>query len=119
MSEGARRVGRLRHRVRVEQNTQASRDDYGQLVPESWTTVATIWADISPVNQSEADEAGRVEGRRLHNVYIHYNSQIKSGMRLVMIADGNRVLNIESVRDIGERRRGMELRCVEVEGVTV
>lgn len=114
MSEGAIKAGMLRHRVRVEQNTQSTRNAYGEMIPESWSTVATVWADVRPVAASETIEGMRAEGRITHKILTHYRADIKPNMRLVLIADGSRVLNIVDVRDLGGQHRGIQIHAVEV-----
>lgn len=118
MSEGAIDPGMLRHRVRVQRNAQTVRNDYGEIIPESWTTVATVWADVRPIAAKETTEGDRVEGRITHKVLTHYRTDITPAMRMVMIADGNRVLNIRDIRDLGGQHRGMQILAEEVVGVT-
>lgn len=114
MSEGAIKAGMLRHRVRVRKNAQTTRNVYGEMVPESYQTVATIWARVAPVSARESSEADRVEARVTHRVLTHYRDDITADMQLVLIADGDRVLQIKEIRDLGGQHRGMELIAEEV-----
>jgi SPP1 family predicted phage head-tail adaptor len=114
MSEGSIKAGMLRHRVRVEKNSQSTRNAYGEMVPESWTTVATVWADVRPVAASETPEADRVEGRVTHKILTHHRTDITPEMRVVWIDNGAKVLQITDIRDIGGQHRGMQIHAVEV-----
>lgn len=111
MSVGAIATGRLRHRVRIESNRQTTRNAYGELQPASWSTVATVWAGVTPKRGTEATEADQVQERITHEVVMHYRDDVTAAMRLVW---NSRVLEIVHVQDFSGMHRGMLLVCQEI-----
>lgn len=102
-------VGQLRHRVTIQQLTRV--EDEGGGYAEVWTEVATVWAAIKPLRGNERYEAQQVQSTLTHKVTIRYREGIKPQMRLTY---KGRIFDIESVIDIEERHRWLELLCSEV-----
>jgi len=105
------RAGRLRHRITI-QSVGSTLDDYGDL-SNSWTTLATVWASITPVSGTEADIASELTGISTHSIKIRYRSGVTSQNRIVF---GSRTFQIESIKDWNEYKAGkcLELFCKEV-----
>lgn len=110
MSVGAISTGRLRHRVTIQKNGQATRNAYGELEPASWSTVATVWAAVTPKRGTETTEADQVQERITHEVVTHYRDDVSAAMRLVW---NGRVLEVVHVQDFSGMHRGMMLLCEE------
>ena len=101
-------IGRLRHRLTLE---SASRQPDGSGgASESWTTVAEVWAEITPIGGTEAFDADALAGRVSHEIVFRYRAGIAPVMRL---RSGTRLFEIAAVIDIGERRRWLKCLCVE------
>lgn len=99
---------KLRHYVTIQQITETRGAD-GSVV-ETWGTFANVWADVRPVSGSENFAAQGITASTVHLVDIRYLSGVVPKMRVLW---GERVFEIESVRNIEERDRWMTLACVE------
>lgn len=103
------RAGELRHRVTIQQKTVTS-DPEGMIV-ETWVDVATVWAAVEPLRGREYIQAAAVTPEVTARVRIRYRPGIEPAMRVV---HGGTVCDIQSVIDVGGRRRELELMCREV-----
>ena len=103
------RTGRLRETVTIQQVT-LTRDSHGQPI-ESWSSFATWRCEIAPVRGREYFAAQQFAADTSHKLTGHWISGVLPTMR---IAHGSRTFRIESVINVGERNRELELMCVEV-----
>lgn len=101
-------IGRLRHRLTLESATRTP--DGGGGASESWATVATVWASITPTGGSEAIDADALTGRISHEIVFRHRPGVAPVMRL---RRGNRVFEIAAVIDIDERKRWLKCLCME------
>ena len=103
------RAGRLRRRVTIQQQT-STLDSHGQR-QDSWTTYATVWAEVVDVAASET--VGSATTARIDSlVTVRWQTGITAGMRIV---DGSRTLEIVGPpRDPDGRRRTLVVECREV-----
>lgn len=103
-------AGRLRHRVTIE-TRGSGQDSYGQ-PSGTWSTHATVWAEVMPMSGRELIEGERTVGRAAFRVMIRSLSTVTEGMRVNQ--DSGRYLNIEAVlRGANEEGEYMELVCSE------
>ena len=102
-------IGKLRHRVKLQGLTE-NQDGYGQAV-KSYTTYATVWASIEPLQGRELEHAKQISAETNHRVTIRYNSDITVEGRVVF---GDRTFEITAVLDTDERNRELVLMCSEV-----
>lgn len=104
-------IGQLRDRVRVESPAEAV-NSRGQ-VEQTWTTLATVWASVEPLTAREVWQAREVQSDATERVRIRALSTVATGggkLRLVVLTQGNRILNVEGVqRDPG--REWLVLLC--------
>ena len=98
----------LRHRLTLQEVQRVSDGAGGATT--SWTDVAEVWAQATPVGGSEGVEAGRLEGKRAYEIMLRYRDGVRPAMRFVF---GTRVLEILTVADVGERRRWLRCLCEE------
>jgi SPP1 family predicted phage head-tail adaptor len=98
------RGGALRHSVQLQNETRA-RDAFGG-VTETTTALATVWADVRPVEPEERFEAQALSVRPSHRVTIRFRSDVKQGQRLVY---GGRTFNVLYAYDPDQRRRELKL----------
>jgi SPP1 family predicted phage head-tail adaptor len=103
------RAGRLRHRVDIE-TVGTTYDDYGDL-SDSWTTLASVWASISPISGREETIASELTGVVTHSILVRYRSGISEQNRIIF---DSRVFQIESVRNWNERNIFLEILAKEV-----
>lgn len=107
-------IGNLRQLVTIQSATQA-RDAVGG-VTETWSNVATVWANVKPLMYLSGIEAlSDVKGRETintsYNVTIRFRTDVTEQHRLVW---GTTVLDIRRVLDTDGRRQWLELACEAV-----
>ena len=103
----------LRHKVRIQRRTR-SLDPYGQS-QESWEDYLSVRAHIRPVSGKESAGGLSVNPSLTHTIAVRYKPTF--GLPLMMASNrvrfGERVFNIESVRNLEERNRWVILNCIE------
>lgn len=105
------RNGPLRHRVRVETLARA-RDRFGGRTGTGWTLLAEVWASVDPeLSRAQLLYSQQIEQAITHAVRLHYIAGVTVDSRII---HEDRVLEVVSVRDPGERHRDLELLCREV-----
>ncbi len=95
-------IGTLRKRV-VLQEEQRTPDGAGGYAL-SWASVATVWAEITPVSGHEVVASAGIEGHATHKVRMRWRDDLSlhSGMRLL---HGSRTFNIRYVLNVHEANR--------------
>ena len=101
-------AGRLTDRIVIEQATE-TRNSVGE-VSLSWSTFATVWADVSALSGREAERYGQIVGFTGHKVTIRALAGVKPAMRILYA--GSRTLEIGAINEY-ERGWYMELICTE------
>lgn len=106
-------TGKLRHRVTIEEPLGTTRDTGGAKKGkdrQGWRPRVKVWAAVEPLNGRELFNAQQVEPVITHRVRLRYIKGITAHMR---IKHRKRELNIESVINVDERNRELELLCRE------
>ena len=106
-------IGQMRTRLYLESSTETRTSDGG--VVEAWTPDTPIWARVRGLRGRELFSAQQINPQTSHKLTIRYCKGLTSGNHLLN-KDGARIFNIQSVIDIDERHREMELLCTEVAG---
>lgn len=104
-------AGRLRHLIRIQ--AKAVVEDAEGGFEETWSTVATVWAECSPRTPIATDEAassGQVKLRTVWNVSLRYVSWLTASHRILF---GNLVLNISGMQQVDGDTREWRLACIE------
>jgi SPP1 family predicted phage head-tail adaptor len=101
-------AGSLTDRIVIEQATE-TRNAVGE-VSLSWSTFATVWADVSALSGREAERYGQIVGFTGHKVTIRALAGVKPAMRILY--SGSRTLEIGAINEY-ERGWYMELICTE------
>lgn len=101
-------IGRLRHRLTIEQPVTTPDGAGGNT--ETWIVVADVWGRVEPLSGSERVEAGRLSGRHLHDITIRYRADIERNMRIRL---GTRIFHILTLEDIGGRGRWLRMLAEE------
>jgi SPP1 family predicted phage head-tail adaptor len=103
--------GDLRHRVTIQKFVEEA-DEFNtpKTTPDPWVTFYTVWAAVEPLSGRELLVANNVTPQTRIRVRIRYLKGVTQGMR---VKYGERIFNIQSVADIKERHREMELMCIE------
>ncbi|MDX2027697.1 MAG: phage head closure protein [Alphaproteobacteria bacterium] len=102
------RIGELRKQVAIQAETPTADNAGGYAL--AWTTVATLWAEITPLDGREIYTAQHLEGRVTHRVTMRWRSGVTTDMRLVY---SDRAFNIRAVMNVDERNRWLELLVEE------
>jgi SPP1 family predicted phage head-tail adaptor len=107
-----RRVGRLKHRVTLQQRS-AQFDSLGrqQRGQEQWVTVDRLWSEVLELSGREAEIARQTVSDATHAVTIRFRSGVSSEQRLLY---RGRVLEIKAVTDGDNSRRELLLVCGEL-----
>ena len=101
-------AGKLTDRIVIEQATE-TRNSVGE-VSLSWSTFATVWADVQALSGREAERYGQIVGFTGHKVTIRQVPGVKPARRIVWQA--TRTLDIGAINEY-ERGWYLELICTE------
>jgi SPP1 family predicted phage head-tail adaptor len=101
-------AGNLADRIVIEQAAE-TRNSVGE-VTLSWSTFATVWADVSALSGREAERYGQIVGFTGHKVTIRQLPGVKVSMRVIY--EGTRTLEIGAINEY-ERGWYLELICTE------
>jgi len=101
-------AGQRRHYISIEQVAE-SQDARGELT-KTWTEYANAWSEIKPVRGREYFQAHAENVAADTRIILPYLSGITSKMR---VRFGSRIYDIETVINIDERNRELNLMCVE------
>ena len=94
------RAGALDKRITLQKPTYA-RGDLNELA-ESWTDVATVWAEIIPNSGRQYFEAEQASSETQGMIRIRYRSDIEAQWRFTY---NSRTFRILSIVDVKERNR--------------
>lgn len=103
------RAGRLRHRVELQTNTPTT-DAFGDPVPD-WSTYATVWASVEPLEGAELVRFQQVQAETTTRVRLRHHSRLTPDDRIV---HDSRTLQVLSVINRADRNIELELLCKEV-----
>ena len=101
-------AGNLADRIVIEQAAE-TRNSVGE-VTLSWSTFATVWADVQALSGREAERYGQIVGFTGHKVTIRTLPGVKVSMRVIY--EGTRTLEIGAINEY-ERGWYLELICTE------
>ena len=99
-------VGRLRHRVMLQQRQAASNDP----AEDFWADTTEVWAFVQPSRGAEQQSQQQSESAADHKVTMRPISINARENRLVY---QSRIFDIESVINIDERDKVLEVLCKE------
>jgi SPP1 family predicted phage head-tail adaptor len=101
--------GSLNRRLTLEAPVEGA-DGAGGVV-RSFETVATLWADVTPLAAARAIEAERAGARITHRIGMRFADDITTRHRF---RDGERVFRIVSLRDRDGRKRFLAIEAEEI-----
>lgn len=90
-------AGRLRHRILIERYELAV-DSNGEVIQDpntgettgAWVEVATVWAEIKPLNVREFIAAQATQSKIEARVVLRYRPDLDGALRLVHMVNGAR-----------------------------
>ncbi len=101
-------IGRLNNRVQIQSYTETQDDT--SFTNRIWTTVYTVWADITPVKGNVMFDSKQVGANVTHKIIIRYQDYITTENWVYF---DSRRFRIRFVRNLDERNRFIELLCEE------
>ncbi|MGE3987139.1 phage head closure protein [Pseudorhodoplanes sp.] len=101
--------GLLNRRLTLEAPVESA-DGAGGLM-RSFESVATLWAQVTPVSAARTLEAERLGARVTHRIGIRFADDITTMHRF---RDGARIFRIVSLRDRDGRRRFLSIEAEEI-----
>ena len=102
-------AGKLRHRIEIQEQISKTQGSSGK-VTATWETTSTVWGSVSPLSGRELFQAQQVRPDVTHQVVIRGKVTLTPKQRLKL---GDRILHIEAVFDIDERRIEKRVLCTE------
>lgn len=102
------RSGNLKRKIIIQTYTKTP-NDFGEVI-KGWIDFKTAYASITPLSAKEFFKAG-VQAEATHKVEMRYLKDIKPKMRVLY---GTRVFDIESVINVREENKTLQLICTEV-----
>lgn len=103
-------IGKLRHRVVIEENMGTVSDGGGNKHP-NWEMKATAWAEVKPTNGYERTVAERNGQQITHKVKMRYRTDIRKDKHRINF--NGRVLAIEYIINTDELNVELVLNCRE------
>lgn len=104
------KIGDLRHRIEIGRYVEG-KDQFGDPLPPTWQTVATVWAAVEALTGRLYFEARQTAEQSDHRITIRWRRGIEPGM--IVRYDG-REFTIQAVLDRDGTRRWLQLICREV-----
>lgn len=102
-------AGPLQMRVEIQAFTLQPDDGGGHV--KSWATVKTLWANVKPLSGFEVTIGQQPQSEVSHKICIRYLANgFDTGWRVKW---GDRYFSVQSVVDLHEGQRYMELRAKE------
>ncbi len=112
------RAGRLRHRVTIQQPTEAGAAAGN--VTKTWSTYKETWAEIEPLSGREFFEGAALDREITARIRMRYLSGLTADMRIVRGGvesngdpkTGADVWDIQSVINVDQRNRELEVMAI-------
>lgn len=80
-------------------------------VTRSYSAIATLWAQVTPVTAERAFEAAKFGARVTHRIGIRFSDDITTRHRF---REENRIFRIVSLRDRDGRKRFLQIEAEEI-----
>lgn len=106
-----KQIGALKHRILI-QNLALAADGQGGTV-ETWSDVATVWAEINPKSTRERLYTQSLQYQRTHVIRIRFRSDITNTMR---INYQDRIFQIKGTWCPDEWKTYLMIDCEENQG---
>lgn len=103
------RAGLLRHRVQIQRKSVVVSATGTET--ETWTTIDTVWASVSPVEGREVVQGIRLLADVTHLIELRYRAGLTPADRFVF---GNRIFDVVQLLDTDERHIELKVQAKEV-----
>ncbi|MDF2546141.1 MAG: phage head-tail adaptor, putative, family [Anaerosolibacter sp.] len=101
--------GRLKHRITIQGVEGTVENECHEDVP-NYVPWKTVWASVEPLRGKEYLQVDRVNAEVTHRIVIRYLAGLKPDMRIDF---KGRVFDIQSIINVDEENREMQLMCLE------
>lgn len=108
MSKQPVKIGDLRHRITFQSENKTPDGYRGHT--STWNDVVTVWGKVEPVSGREYYYANQLKNAISHKITIRFRPDITAELRAVF---EKRTMKIESIINLLEQERFMEIRCIE------
>ncbi len=102
-------AGSRNRRIVIQSATETTTD--GGEVTRSWSTFATVWAEIKPLSAREAMVAQQSQATTTHKIIILYRPGITPDMQALY---NGRTFRFDSVINLDEANRQLVITAMEV-----
>jgi len=102
----------LRHKIDIESNSETV-NSFGEVVAGWSALAASVPATVTPLRGVQREQGAQTQTELTHKVTIRYSSDVSAVTAKHRVKYGSRYFDIESVVNVGERNRMIELMCVE------
>jgi SPP1 family predicted phage head-tail adaptor len=102
------RSGNLKHKVEIQSYSQTT-NDFGE-VTKGYYVFKTVYSSITPISGKEYFASKQVNAEVSHKIEFRFVDGVLPTMRIVY---GARVFNIESVINIREENKTLQIMAVE------
>lgn len=103
-------IGRLDRRITIQQPT-LTKDEYGQETKPTWSTFATVWAEMDDRSGSEGFKADQLTATRNTVFTIRWIDGLRETMRILY---NYRYYDIQSIKS-PDRKRTLEVATLMVD----
>lgn len=100
-------IGKLRHLVEIQQRSGA-KDELNQPLPDAWSVVGHVWADVQHPKGLEALKADQPRSVVSASIRVRYGTPVAAGMRVL---HEGRTYQVQAVLPDDGSRRWMDLVC--------
>lgn len=101
--------GAMRQRVKI-QSQSISVDASGGPV-EEWTTSSSRWASVEPLKGQEKMIADQLQSQVTHKIKMRWFDGLSTKDRITL---GSRTFQVQSINDVMERHRELQVMALEV-----
>ncbi len=106
-------LGSMRDQIEIQAKTQVP--DGGGGFNDGWESKGLIWGEVLEASAAIRFEAMKLEQDITHEVRIRHRIGIERDNRLIFVDDtGERFLEVQTVRDLNNKRRWMQILCREI-----
>ncbi len=102
-------AGKLRHRIVIQQPVESEPTATGQR-DVTWVKFDKAWAEITSTPGNEGLDVRTINAQMSHRVRIRYRAGLQTTFRVLW---GTRLLSLNSIVDVDNRRREQFLYCSE------
>jgi SPP1 family predicted phage head-tail adaptor len=106
------KAGELNKRISLQSSTPAL-GTFGDQ-SKTWTTYATVWAAIEPLNGRELEYAKSIYSEAQYKIVIRYSTTVASVSPTHRALYGSRIFEINAVQNLLEGNRQLTLFCKEI-----